>query len=247
VCVCVCALWGVMWVCMVWLCIGMWKEMLSSLLGTATGTADRRKPGGDQRATLRTHTAFGLYFFFLHTYCFCFCTIFFFRLVYAWCCDSHLTDQWLRQLIVGDAGHYGFRERWLRDGLGDAAHFGGRSWEHGQIGLRLIHINSYCADPHLIGPCHMHLMLTAAAEKMSRNHRLKIIAGQWPQWWGLLVVVVGWLLSVVGLIGIFYWISTGFFYLFGLILGFFFRFLAERSVLKQHLVLKKKKQKYVFW
>lgn len=123
---------------------------------------------------------------------------YFFFLVYAWCCDSHLTDQWLRQLIVGDACHNRFRERWLRDGLGDAAQFGGCGGEHGQVGLRFVNIHCYGTDTHLIGPCHMHLMLTAAAEKVCRNHRLKIITGQRPQRWGLhvvfVVVVVRWLL-----------------------------------------------------
>lgn len=109
-------------------------------------------------------------------------------LVYAWCGDSHLTDQGLRQLIVGDARHHRLRERGLGDRLGDAAEFGGCCREHGQIRLRLVNVHRYGADAHLVGPCHMHLVLTAAAEEVCRYHRLKIVAGQRAQRGGLLIV-----------------------------------------------------------
>lgn len=118
-------------------------------------------------------------------------------LVYAGCGDSHLTDKRLRQLIVGDARHHRLRERGLGDRLGDTAKFGRCRREHGQIRLRLIHIHRDGTHAHLIGPGHMHLMLTAAAEEVCRDHRLKIIAGQRSQRGGLLTVVVGyvrWLL-----------------------------------------------------
>jgi len=105
--------------------------------------------------------------------------------VYAGCGDSHLTDQGFRQLIVGDAGHHGLRERGLGDRLGDAAQFGGCRREHGQIRLRLVHIHGDRTHAHLVGPGHMHLMLTAAAEEVCRNHRLKVIAGQRSQRGGL--------------------------------------------------------------